>query len=231
LNRGLYAAASGMVVQQTALDLIANNLSNVSTTGFKRDSLAISTFEGVLADCQGARVSVVRPDTSAGALQSTGRSLDLAVDGDGYFCVQTPQGVRYTRNGAFEISANRELVTGSGHLVLGRKGPIDLGNAKTIEVTPEGRVLGDGSELDQLKIADLPRDSLRKEGESLFESAAPPTESDAKVASGFLERSNVNVVSEMVAMIQATRHYESCARVVSVEDDMLGKAVSRLGQV
>jgi flagellar basal-body rod protein FlgF len=230
LNRGLYAAASGMVAQKTALDAIANNLANVATTGFKRDSVVFSTFGGVLAEVQGSQVAGILADTSEGPLQNTGRPLDLAIDGEGYFCIQTPDGVRYTRNGAFEVGTNGDLVTKAGQLVLGQKGAIDLGNASQVEVTGDGRVLGDGAEVGRLRLAELPPESLTRVGDSQFDSAEAPQEVEPEIRSGALEKSNVSVVSEMVAMIAATRHYEACAKALSVQDEILGQAANRLGQ-
>lgn len=220
-----------MVAQKDALDVIANNLANVGTNGFKRDCVAVSTFRGILAECQAAEVAVVCPDASQGPLQSTGRPLDLAIEGDGYFCAQTPDGVRYTRNGAFQISQNRDIVTSSGHLVMGRKGAINVGNSAQVEVTSDGRVFKDGAEADQLRVVTLPEDSLVKSGDSLFDSTGAAREGEPQIRSGFLEKSNVSVVSEMIAMISATRHYEACAKALSAQDEMLGQAVNKLAQV
>lgn len=275
--RGLYTGASGMVVQMHMMDTIANNMANVDTTGYKRDTAVMKAFPQMLirrlddngvykfpfgsADTApvvgqlgtGAELNEVYTVFTEGSLKQTGNSFDLAIDGHGFFTVQTPEGTRYTRNGTFLINKDGMLVDSQGDAVLGEKGPIFLKKNNFI-VDKNGKVYqnadfaGDPHQLvgpnentwkntqlvDTLKIADFnDRRYLKKQGNSLwketdFSGPAKPVDLGAttKVEQGFLETSNVNPVTEMVQMIQVNRAYEANQKTIQQQDALAGKLIN-----
>ena len=244
--KGIYTAASGMMAETWRTDTIANNLANVSTAGFKRDVTVTKDFHDLvvqrISDGQGqpvigrmgAGVLVDQNYTvqAAGSVRATDNALDLAIEGRGFFAVQTPAGIRYTRNGAFVENRDGELVTQDGYQVLGRNGPVQV-QGNSVVVTPEGRVLIDGEERDQIRVVAFADERLMaKEGNSLFTSGGqverPAT---GTVRQGFLEMSNVNPVAEMVNLIASYRAYELNAKVVQTHDELLDKAVNEVAKV
>jgi len=244
--KGIYTAASGMMAETWRTDTIANNLANVSTAGFKRDVTVTKDFHDLvvqrISDGQGqpvigrmgAGVLVDQNYTvqAAGSVRATDNALDLAIEGRGFFAVQTPAGIRYTRNGAFVENRDGELVTQDGYQVLGRNGPVQV-QGNSVVVTPEGRVLIDGEERDQIRVVAFADERLMaKEGNSLF-TAGGQVERPATgtVRQGFLEMSNVNPVAEMVNLIASYRAYELNAKVVQTHDELLDKAVNAVAKV
>ncbi|NLP18997.1 MAG: flagellar hook-basal body protein [Firmicutes bacterium] len=239
--RGIYTAASGMASQMRAQDISANNLANVNTTGYKKDVPALAAFPelflhrfndgapGVLGIRPwpvplgtlgtGVWVEEVATDMKQGSLRETGRELDFALRGDGFFVIATPGGRRYTRNGSFNINAEGQLVTAAGHRVLGRDG---------------ASLYHDDEDLmDELLVVDFaPGTVLTKEGESLYLSTEEgQAVADPGIVSGTLEESNVDVVTAMVEMIDVMRAYEANQKVVQVQDQTLGKTVNEVGRV
>ena len=206
------------------VDIIANNLANVQTTGFKRD------FGQVLEEVVSAtetNVEVVSlVDLTPGVLVSTSRELDAAIDGPGFFVMETDNGTRYTRNGSFAVSSEGELVLKDGHRVFGDGGiPIFVGQGG-VSVQDGGDVVVDGNVVATLRIVDFddPR-YLRKEGMNRFEWIGDPLGvSDVlepRVKAGHLEKSNVNSIIEMVALMGAFREFESVAQTLrSITTDM-----------
>lgn len=252
----IYPVLSGALAQEKRLEVITNNLANVTTSGFKKD---VAVFEGLtplLTDAAGTdvqpvshllgsdstfgRLKKVSTDFSAGAIQMTGEPLDLAVQGEGFFAVQSPEGVRYTRNGHFTLDAEGQIVTSSGFPVLGSGGPITLPPG-TVSIDSNGRVSVRGLEAGAIvtEIEVLPvytvsnPDQLRKVGGSLFEvisgTAVPLLE--GRVLQGALEGSNVNPVEEMVAMIEVMRLYEAAQKAIQTADDIAGKAANEIGRL
>lgn len=206
-------------------DIIANRLANAGTTGYKAESMS---FDEMLQ----ARMRI---DLRPGDVQQTGNTLDLAISGDGFFKVQTPQGDRYTRNGTFSIDKDKYLVTQDGYKVLGESGPIALDGAE-ITISDEGNIVVDGSQVEKLKIVTFKAtERLKKEGASFLSytgnSADEKTPDQVSVQQGALEQSNVSVVNEMTNMIEATRSYESVQKIIQTYDEMDGKAVTEVGQV
>lgn len=244
MNSGLYAALSGNLAAMRKLDVIANNLANANTAGFKKDRLA---FQSILAGASTAQLSpgsstdapvmsgeIFYTDYSAGAVKNTGNPLDLALNGDGFFVVNTPQGRAYTRHGSFTRDSSGKLVTSEGYEVLGG-GPIEI-RGSLVEIDSEGKVFVDGSQVGTLDIVDFPKPyAMDKIGNSLFvptnPGAAPEPVTTAPVHQGFLEDSNVNTVQEMVQMIETNRYFEACAKVVKNFDDVTTKAVNDLARV
>ncbi|MEJ5250897.1 MAG: flagellar hook-basal body protein [Chthonomonadetes bacterium] len=242
--RGLQIAASGMLAQQVRHDVIANNLANADTTGYKADEAVFRTalesaiwrhhdpYRGAEAPRVGVmpfgtEVDEIHTDLRPGAITLTGRSLDVAIDGDGFFVVNTPQGERYTRDGAFRQLADGTLVTTDGMPVLGTRGVIRSAGVP-ITIAPNGDVLANGQVVDRLRIVQV--QNAVKEGANRFAGNAQPLQ-QFSLQVGALERSNVSVVQAMVDMITAMRAYEASHRAVLAHDETLQRAVNDVGKV
>jgi flagellar basal-body rod protein FlgF len=245
--RGLYASAGGLLVESARSDVIAGNLASVSVPGHRRDVPTVSTFErtlertaaaGAAGPASGALGVVLgtRVDLRPGGIRHTGAKLDLALDGPGYFCVQTPSGEAYTRGGAFGLDASQRLLAASGHPILGRSGPIRLTGAE-VEVRENGDLLVDGALVDRLKLVEFrPGAVVRKLGGGLLRPesrahVAPAPESIGRVRQGYLEDSNVNPVAELAAMLSALRAFEASQRALRASDQTLDRAINEIGRV
>ena len=174
---------------------------------------------------------------TSGIMHPTGNTLDFALEGKGFFAVDTPAGIRYTRNGSFTRSSTGELVTQDGYRVLGQNGPINLdpaGQAGIVTVAEDARLFLDGVENNTFQLFGFEDENrLRKEGANLFR---PPEGMEAQastphVRQGFIELSNVNVVSEMVNMIAGYRAYETNSKVVQAHDTLLDKAANEVARL
>ncbi len=174
-------------------------------------------------------------DLRGGPLRSTGNALDVAISGEGYFVVQDGGGnTFYTRSGQFVRDGEGRLVTHDGMAVMGQGGVVEFGDASRVSIDEGGQILADGEVVDLLRVVRFPSPTyLRQEGNSLLSetdtSGAPGDVADLQLASGFLEMSNVNVVSEMVRMIEANRAYESAAKTVTIQDESAGKLIQAFG--
>lgn len=249
MTRGVYTAATGMLANQTAQDAIAQNLANANTTGYKQDIPQFQTFGQALLNKMGGGAAssvgglghgvtlrALATDFADGALQKTDNPLDVALTGDAYLAVQTPQGVRLTRDGALTRNAQGLLAQANGgNLVLGAGDrPIALpAGAKDIVIGVQGDVVADGRPVGRLRLAGVSRaDGAAKMGDNLFtEAALRPASAGSGVRQGFLESSNVSVVKEMVAMISVMRAYETNQKMMQAEDEATGKAVGEVGKV
>jgi flagellar basal-body rod protein FlgF len=241
VERGLFAAASGMLADQIRQDVIANNLANATTAGFKGDTAVGEAFPSLLINQLqtgatigklglGSRITEIATDGSQGALRQTGNTYDLAIAGDGWFSVQGPNGVAYTRNGAFTTDAKGQLVTADAQPVLDDGGrPITVGNKATI--SPDGRVSVDGRQVAKLAVTVLDPKRLHKLGDNLYTGTVQKGADPGRVEQGFLEGSNVNSVKEMVDLISTMRSFEAGQKAVQALDDTLGKAVNDVGRI
>ena len=265
--RGLYTGAAGMITQEKRTAVIANNLANVNTTGFKRDRalneefrpmlirrieddmpIKVTDFKGFSLDRRppvvgslglGAYTSEIATDHVQGTMMTTGNSFDLAISGNGYFVIDTPQGLRYTRNGNFYRAVNGELVNSDGQAVLSRQGrPITIpANAPEIIVTPEGGIYAGGALVDTLGFVEFgeaeDRRAVLKQGNSLFypQEGAEPRPATGTIEQGVLERSNANVINEMVDLIDNYRIYEANSKAVTTQDTMLDHSVNEVGRL
>jgi len=246
LNSGIYTAYSGLKAHSDALEITANNLANLNTTGFKsdksfnillRDEIKDSGFpEGIGETVNRSIRTDRRIDYSDGAILSTGRNLDVAIRGDGFLTVQTPRGERYTRNGNMHLDSNSMLRTADGNPIIGVSGrPITLAGDGEIHIADNGAIYRDGVEVDRLRVVKFQDNSqIEKEGESLFfsrDGGTPTLRTDTVVRSGYLEQANVNAVKSMVEMISLLRQFESIQRSVTHEmNDMNAKVIDRLGR-
>jgi flagellar basal-body rod protein FlgF len=237
MNYGLYTIFLGMRSRQNTLDAQANNIANASTVGFKAERMLYSTYEAAKkgADDKQNLVAGVTTssgtDFSEGSIQQTGRSLDVAINGDAFLQIQTPNGLRYTRAGNLSLDANGQLVTKNGNLVVGETGAITLPQNGEISIGEDGSFAVSGQVFDKLKLIrfDNPATALTKEGDSLFAAtgAEKPQENvNSKVVQGALENSNINSISEMVAMINNNREFESLEKSVSLLMNDLGRKIS-----
>jgi flagellar basal-body rod protein FlgF len=268
MNYGLYTAYLGMRARLRTVEVIANNVANASTTGFKADSLYYRSIEA--AELEAARLaaqgnttaaplaqpndptSAATPapallpsralgvvsggmlDFSTGALRQTGRSLDVALEGDGFLVIQTPRGERYTRDGALTLDVNGQLVTAQGDLVVGEGGPITVRPGE-VSIGEDGRIKVAGQEMGQLKLVrfQTPRTALLKEGDSMFVatgSEQPQAATQTHVRQGMLESSNVNPVGEMAAMMQNNREFEALQRSITLLMSMR-KIATEIGRI
>jgi flagellar basal-body rod protein FlgF len=243
VERGLFIAASGMLADQLRQDVIANNLANATTPGYKGDRALGQEFNSLLlqelgsgkpigALGTGARVEDVVTDASQGALRRTENTFDLAIAGDGFFSVQTPAGVRYTRDGAFTLNAQGQLTTSSGQAVLGADGrPVTVGGAGQATIDPTGRVFVGDRQVATIAVTALQPDSLRKQGSDLFTGRVQQGAAAGRVEQGYLEQANISSVHEMVSLISVMRSFEASQKVTNALDETLGKAANEIGRV
>lgn len=254
--RGLYTAYTGMLNQQHRLDTITNNLANSATTGYKREGSVAQAFNEVLMTKlkDGSESYVDRPvgkvnlgvkigenytDYSQGSFKETGNSFDLALAGDGFFEISFTNkagvsSIKYTRDGSFTLNKDGYLVTKDGDFVQGQNGDIRLSTRAEIQIGSQGDIYEDGTLVDSLALLDFEDyDYLQKYGENMYQEVggATPKEATATVTQGFLEASNVNVISEMVEMITITRAYESNQKVIQAIDETLDKSVNSVGRI
>ena len=231
--------AHNMQAQWRRHEVLANNIANVSTPSFKKDDVVLNppapTTPGAGAAMLPSSVSVIQwTDFAQGSVQQTGRSLDVAINGPGFFVVQTPAGDRYTRAGSFNVGSDGLLVGPSGDPVLGQRGLIRL-NGSQVTVTGTGDVVEAGRVVETLKVVDLPRPyAVLKEGNGLYALSAPDlVPSPAKgfeIAAGALEGSNVSTMESMVTMIEVLRTYEAAQRALQAVDEVNARATNEIGR-
>lgn len=243
---------SRQIALRREMDVVANNIANLNTTGFKAD---VSLFEEILMDGARAdnflgsdrRLSFVQDratwlDLSQGPIQHTGNPLDVAIDGDAYLVAQTAQGERYTRNGALQINAAGELVTSEGARILGDGGPIVFQPGdRDITISGDGSISvreGLNATIDsmrgKLRIVSFAEPSrLEKDGSSLFRAAeglAPQAAANARIVQGSLEKSNVRSVVEMTRMIEVNRAYQSLSALLERQSELRRAAIEKLAE-
>lgn len=244
MENALMVGLARQLVLQRAMDVTANNLANMSTTGFKLETPVLTTEaeepDGTTSseDINFATDWSVLRDFSEGPLQPTGRPFDLAIKGDGFFSVETAEGEPlYTRDGRFLADAEGRLVTAQGYAVLGDGGGeiVLPPNAASVTITAEGGVEVDGAQVGRIGVVRFEsRAVLEKTGDGLFratDGASPDTAENVEVRQGFLESSNVQPIVEITRMIEITRAYEAAARMIQAQEDLTGDAIDTLGSV
>lgn len=239
MDRLIYVAMSGAREAMRSQAVTAHNLANISTTGFRafRSMLDSAPVEG---PGMATRVNTVAMpevfNSSQGANISTGRDLDIAVQGQGWIGVQAPDGSEaYTRAGDLRVNTNGLLETGAGHLVLGDGGPVSvppyeqifIGNDGQISIVPQGQTAESLVQLDRIRLVNPPARDLVRSGDGLFAlrdgSSAPP-DPTVQIGSGQLESSNVNPAQALAEMIEMSRHYEMQVRAMNSADEMESSA-------
>lgn len=259
--RGLYIAASATISETKRIDVITNNIANANTSGFKKDTMITESFPEVLMKRIGAtdyrdiiakapiankigyigkmnngvRVDEVFTNFEQGPISVSGNPLDLALQGPGFFSIETPEGERYTRSGEFTLDSEGYITTKEGYKVQGQNGPI-LVDGKNIVINEDGQVFSDGNEIDTLKLVDFnDYKLLKKEGEALYldasDDAGNMKEAEGLILQGSVEASNVNSVKMMVEMITMLRSYEANQKVIKTFDELLSKSVNEIGRV
>jgi flagellar basal-body rod protein FlgF len=235
------------------LEIVANNVANLNTTGFKGDGALFEQYLMPVARDSGftgadARLNFVQDraswlDLGQGPIQQTGNPLDVALEGTGFLVVQTPRGERYTRNGALQINNNGELVTSEGFQVAGESGPITFQNSdRDITINNDGSIrVREGasatadSSRGKLRLVDFANpQQLKKDGSSTFQADAnqpPRAATDSRVVQGAVEKSNVQGVLEMTRLIEVSRSYTEVAAILQQQGDMRRDAISRLAEV
>jgi flagellar basal-body rod protein FlgF len=218
---GIYSSVAGANAREIELEVLANNIANMQTTGFKEmevsfasevdDSLRNGDMEKAQALVRQGKSHV---NFAQGSVYATGNPLDLAVQGDGFFAVQTPSGIRYTRDGNFTVSAEGTLTTQNGFAVLSGSGPVAIPADKTVSFGPTGEISAGGEDIGRIsvyRIAEKDRDALRPEGGNLYalEGAEALPAENFRIAQGHLENSNVNLIRGLTRIIEVSRAYEA----------------------
>lgn len=239
MNRGIYATGNGMMASQHLLEVISQNLANLSTNGYKRDGVAFNDafLREMRADGgRGPRLGSLGSGAVAqaqfvvfepGPIRNTGNDLDVAIrSAEGAFAVRTPQGVAYTRDGAFTRNQDGMLVTRQGYLVLDPQlQPIDLSKSTTISIGSDGTIEADGLELGRLGVFS---GTFAKRGDNLFSTAGATPIAQPDLQPQAIEDSNVNAVESMVAMIQLGRSFEMAQRSMTQQDELTQKLIQSL---
>jgi len=241
--QGIKFAADAMVAAAQAQDVTANNIANTDTAGFRKETPVFRSFSSILQDTLrqdaprvkgGVVLDATVTDRTQGRVVATENPWDVALVGEGYFAVETPSGIRYTRNGSFGLNRNMALVTQDGHPVLGQRGPIVLPERGDVSISADGVIHVDGAEWDRFAVVAAGEGGgFIKEGLNLYryDGAGEPLPSSAEVLSGHLEMSTVNPIQEIVAMIAHLRGFESAQRAVQLQDSTLNKAVNEIGKI
>jgi len=238
MSGGAYSALSGMLTRIGELDRLASDLANVGTAGYKTERAArvASERDGRFRLALDSAVDVTdgqrRVDFRPGSLATTGRDLDLAIDGKGFFVVSTPNGPRYTRNGSFTRRADGVLTTAEGEPVLGEDGQIRLGPGK-LTVDQDGTIRTGETVAGRLRVVEFNETSIDRESGARFRAVlgAAPRPATGKVMGGTLEQANVGVVDRMVALTEIKRSFEALQRGATVlMNDVDGRAINELGR-
>ena len=248
--RGLYTAASGMITDQVEQDNLSNDIANINTPGYKKSNVAVKSFEQLVVENKdkyagnnnfknelgkmefGVGVDGVSTDYSQGIIDDTGRNLDFAVSGKGYFTVVDGSGnTYYTRNGRFSIDNNGYLVTDEGYKVLGsNKIPIKVSDPD-FKIDGEGNINSVNGKVKFCISKFNDESSLVKEGTSYFKSNESSETSTGTIKQGAIEKSNLDIIDAVTKLISIQREYESNQRVIQEMDETLGKTVNEVGSV
>jgi flagellar basal-body rod protein FlgF len=243
MDNSLYVGLSKQIVLQRQLDIIANNIANTDTVGFKVEALAVSEDPQAPAFTLGgpAPVKFVMPNGvvrnfGQGALRKTDSPFDVAIDGQGFFQVQTPQGMRYTRDGRFRMDDTGRLVTSGGAPVLDDGGgEISLSPEKgKLTISPDGTLSQGTERIGKLGVYTFQNlSTLEKVGDNLLQNTSNQQATPAAAAhlrQGMLESSNVNPILEITRMIEVSRAYEQMAKMMDSEGDLSTQAIQQLGK-
>lgn len=256
--KGLYTAYTGMLNEQHRMDVLTNNLANADTNGFKKEGATSQSFDAILAykikdssegvhlsrrlgvNHPGVKIGEGYTDFSQGPIKSTGNTYDLALTDSGFFAVEFTNkagetSIKYTRDGDFTLTENGRLVTRDGDPVLDVNGsPIEVNQLLPVEINSSGQIIQDGRVVATIQITDFENyDYLERYGENYFQpiEGAQEKEAAAEIRSGYLETSNMSVVTEMVNMITVSRAYESNQKVITTYDSTLEIAANQLAKV
>ena len=249
MYKGFYNLTSGMLTHGRHLDVISNNLSNVATSGFKADRYTQSTFQNVMWNLVGnnrkeyteigrqswiTAPSQLYTDFQQGSFDVTDQSLDFAIEGAGYFAIQTEDGVMYTRNGNFSMDDE-------GYLVYPGRGRVQSVNGTPMQIVTDrvtcdemgGLYTEDGGFLGRIAVYDFPNNEGVEKNEQafFFSEENEPVLTNVRLRNGMLERSNVDLVRELTEMISTQRAYQSAAEVIKIYDGLIDKATGDVGRL
>ncbi|MGC8594338.1 MAG: flagellar basal-body rod protein FlgF [Candidatus Kryptoniota bacterium] len=247
--KGIYTSALGLIPLQKKLEVVANNLANLNTTAFKRDDAFVDELinaktlfrDGTIDPTAKDVLQKTYTDYSQGPLEQTNNSLDVAISGDGFFVVETPDGVRLTRDGSFTLSSGGILTTRDGSVVMGNGGPIRIDNMQQLKsdslvIDRDGTVKAGQRIYGQIRVV-VPQDysQISKVGNSLYSISDLAILHDIDPQSlnlrqGFLEGSNVNPIDEMIALIELQRNFEVGQKAIQSQDDSLAQA-NQVGKI
>ena len=235
-------AASGLRSRMESLDLLANNMANASTGGYKADREFYSLYTAPEAQDSGSSSTmpvVQQPwiDLSQGPITNTGNSLDVALSGQGFFSVAGPNGTLYTRNGGFHLAANGQLVTADGYSVRSVTGtPVTAQSSLPIDISQDGTLTQAGQPIGQLEIADFTSTAgLAKQGGNYFRQLDPTVKPAAPtgttVEQGKLEASNTGTAESAVRLVTIMRQFEMLQKAVTIGNDMSKEAIEQVAKV
>lgn len=239
MDSGYYAACAGLAAQTQALELVAHNLANLGTAGFRGQQ---ATFRSLLAGGGAVAwnplnaavnnfgvLSGSRVDLTAGSLTATGNPLDLGIAGTGFFVVRSGTGVAYTRDGGFHVTPSGQLVTAQGDAVLGEQGPITLPQG-AVAVSSDGTISVDGAVVEKFRLAEFGRDtSLEAAGNALYTAPAASAlpAASSSIRQGMLEQSNVSPVESVVQLITLQRSAEMMQRALTMFDTQFNQTAAQ----
>lgn len=234
---GMIEGTETMLAHERRLEQISNNLANVNTAGYKKEDISFWEMMFTAADKRervGKGLRVVT-DRQQGSLRQTDNTLDFAVEGEGYFKVQTANGVRYTRNGNFTLNSQGQISTMDGELLLGDGGPIVVPD-DNFQLHRTGNVVVNGQTVSRVPLVKFTDpEGLEKEGKNLYRLKDISVEEqevvEPHIEQGFLEDSNVNIVTEMVEMIDLQRAYQAQQKAIQTTDELDQQSTSRVGKL
>lgn len=234
---------SRQIALQHQMDVVANNMANITTTGFKASDLLFedhlmpvardNDFAGLDRNVHFTQDWTTVHDMSTGSIEQTGNPLDVALSGNGFLTVETPGGPRYTRSGSLAIDANGVLVDMSGNAVLGSSGQIKFDDSDIdITIGGDGTVSTNNGNKGKLAIAEfIDPQILVREGDNYFSGPPPDAAVSTRVMQGAIEKSNVSGVTELTTMIRVQRAYQSLASLMQKQDDLRNNAIQKLGDI
>lgn len=253
MQQSIHSALFGALSQEHRLDIIANNLANVNTTGYKQDRMAFKDVFVLFAHdsirepilnlrdkplfpephyLAENRIALAQIDFSQGSLRETGNPLDVAISGEGFFKVRDAQGNQYySRDGALSLSADGQLINANGDHILGQGGPVTIPSGSSLVIDGAGNITVDGAVVDTLQLVNVENlTGLEKVGKNYFKPMVPDGAREipaveASVQQGYLEAPNVEVVTEMVNMIEVQRGFEAYSKIIQTTNDIDTKAI------
>lgn len=239
------AAASGIRSRIESLDMLANNIANAASPGFKTDRESFGLYlSSEASESPAGTTPTVLPvterqwtDFAQGSITSTGNQLDLALDGKGFFVANGPSGPLYTRGGNFQISKQSELETMDSYTIQGLDGkPIQLDSSKAVGVSPDGTIRQDGQAISQISVVDFPDSTaLSKQGNNYFRldvsSAKPAPASDARIQQGKIEAANSQPAESAVRLVSIMRQFESLQKALAIGSEMDRETVQDVAKV
>ncbi len=234
MYKGIYIALSGAVLKPAHMEVISQNLANADTVGYKRntvlfkDHLLREVLNSPLSQKVMSDLALYNTDFTPGGLVSTGNPLDIAIEGSGFIALE---GDRYTRRGDLKLDDKGYLVSSSGRRVLGNGGPIAIPEG-SVEIAEDGQVSVDGEVVGAIRLVDFENaDTLVRAGDGSFSGVGKQIAAKGRVAQGYLEKSNVEIVREMVRMIETVREFEAYQKAVHAFDEASAKVNNEMGRI